>query len=150
MHEVLGSVTHAQDRDHAFYSLKIGGWCVLVPHRERAARQDHAFKALDTPGEIIIRMNITENIQFPYPSCDKLGILGTEIEDQYRFLHEANLRKSADERSVVAAFIPDRIGHHQVEAVLPPGHMLVNEINKQAGFGIEIHQHPLPVHASAV
>jgi len=77
-------------------------------------------------------MYVTENIQFPNPPGDKLRVLGTEIEDQDRFLHIAKVSKSANQRGIIPGFIPNAVSHHQVKTVFPFGHMFINKLGEQS------------------
>ena len=60
---------------------------VFLPYRVRAARKDDSFNAAVNFGKLIVRVDLTVNIELPDTARYQLGKLRTEIKNEDFFLH---------------------------------------------------------------
>ena len=79
--DVLSTVADAEHREAALDAGKIGRGGLRVADRPRTAREDHAADTLVEGWYPVEWMDFAVNVQLPEPAADKLGDLGTEVED---------------------------------------------------------------------
>ncbi|MPN17098.1 hypothetical protein SDC9_164448 [bioreactor metagenome] len=85
--QVLCPIANSQQRQIAFYSGKINNGGILIPYRKGAARQDNPFYLFSNKRNLIERNNLTININLSQSPANKLGKLGSEVQDQDFFGH---------------------------------------------------------------
>ena len=82
MREVLGAVADAQQRQFALEEGQVHLRGVGVPHGAGASGQDHALDAVIQGRDLVVRIDLTIDVQLPQAAADELRDLGAEVEDQ--------------------------------------------------------------------
>jgi len=87
MRQVLGAVTDTQYGKSALNAGQVRKRCAGIPDRIWTSRKNEALHRSVRSVLGVVRPDLAINIEFSYPPCYQLGILGTEIQNDYFFLH---------------------------------------------------------------
>lgn len=88
MDEVLGSVADAENGDFGTDARQIDSWCaVLTDGRGASRKDDTANRGVDF-GAFVEGVYLAIDVLLPNPAADELGVLGTEVKNNYLLLHE--------------------------------------------------------------
>ena len=109
----LHAVADAEDRNAKPQQFRIGLWRVFLVDAVRTARE-HDADGLASPNLVhgqVERVDLAVDPELPHPSCDQLGVLAAEVEDENGLVlgHRADSTLSSRairSRIAAAGFLP--------------------------------------------